>query len=131
MPDGTVGYGAAFGMQATWHISPFTRIDPWVGVGTGFRGYWVDLPHDHQSLYGYDLLRLRSGADYKLGPSTSIGPMIGATLTVFDTRRDSFGDTHVATKDPEMTAFVFAGIQGRFSLGGERVRETSRSVARR
>jgi hypothetical protein len=131
MPDGTVGYGAAFGVQAQWHASPFTRIDPWIGLGTGFRGYWVDLPQNHESLRGFDIVRLRLGADYKLGPSTGIGPIVGATLTMFDTHRLALTDDVVSTKDPEITAFFFAGIQGRFEIGGDRVRESSRSVARR
>ena len=131
MPDGTVGYGAAFGVQAQFHLSPFTRVDPWIGLGTGWRGYWVDLPDGHESLHGYDLVRLRIGADYKLGPSTSVGPMLGATLTMFGTHRDPVTNDVGSTKDPEVTAFVFAGIQGRFSIGGERVRASGREVASR
>jgi len=131
MPDGTVGYGAAFGVQAQFHLSPFTRIDPWIGLGTGWRGYWVDLPDGHESLHGYDLVRLRVGADYKLGPSTSVGPMLGATLTMFGTHRDAVTNDVDSTKNPEVTAFVFAGIQGRFSIGGERVRASGRTIASR
>ena len=132
MPDGTVGYGAAFGVNAQWHFMPFSRIDPWVGLGTGFRGYWVDLPNaGHHALHGFDVVRLRVGADYKLGPSTSVGPMLGATLTTFATQRDLATDDTVSTKNPELTAFVFAGIQGRFAIGGERVSASPRTVASR
>jgi hypothetical protein len=132
MPDGTVGYGAAFGVNAQWHFMPFSRIDPWVGLGTGFRGYWVDLPNaGHHALHGFDLVRLRVGADYKLGPSTSVGPMLGATLTTFATERDLATDDTLSTNDPELTAFVFAGIQGRFAIGGERVTAAPKTVASR
>jgi hypothetical protein len=130
-PDGTVGYGAAFGMQVQWHLAPFSRIDPWLGLGTGWRGYWLDLPEGHESLHGYDVLRLRLGADYKLGPSTSVGPMLGATLTLFDTRRDAVTEETRSTRDPEVTAFLFAGIQGRFAIGGDRVSESTRRLAKR
>jgi hypothetical protein len=131
MPDGTVGYGAAFGVQATWFAAPYSQINPWIGLGTGWRGYWVDLPKGHESLHGYDLVRLRLGADYRLGPSTSFGPMLGATLTLFGTHRDAETNDVRSTKDPELTAFLFAGFQGRFEIGGQRVRETGRRVARR
>jgi hypothetical protein len=131
MPDGTVGYGAAFGVQAVWFGSPYSKLGPWVGVGTGWRGYWVDLPRGHESLHGYDLVRLRIGADYRLGPSTSFGPMLGATLTLFDSHRDAETNDVRSTEDPEVTAFLFAGFQGRFEVGGQRVHEPARTVARR
>ncbi|HEX6277592.1 MAG TPA: hypothetical protein VFZ53_31330 [Polyangiaceae bacterium] len=131
MPDGTVGYGAAFGVQAMWFAAPYSQINPWLGLGTGFRGYWVDLPKGHESLHGYDLVRLRLGADYRLGPSTSVGPMLGATLTLFDTHRDAETNDVRSTKDPEVTAFLFAGFQGRFEIGGQRVREPGSRIARR
>jgi hypothetical protein len=133
MPDGTVGYGAAFGAQAQWHLSPFSQIDPWIGLGSGWRGYWVDLPDTgHESLHGFDIMRLRVGVDYKLGPSTSIGPMLGTTLTLFESHRAADDSSRrVETKDPELCAFLFAGVQGRFEIGGRRVEESRAAIARR
>jgi hypothetical protein len=131
-PDGTVAYGAAFGMQTQWHALPFSQIDPWIGLGGGWRGYWLDVGNaGHQSLYGFDIVRLRIGADYKLGPSTSVGPMLGATMTLFDSVRTLEAESAESTKNPQVSTFVFAGFQGRFEIGGERVAPTGRTVASR
>ena len=131
-PDGTVAYGAGFGMQVQYHVLPFSQIDPWIGLGGGWRGYWLDVGNaGHESLYGFDIVRLRIGADYKLGPSTSIGPMLGATMTVFDSVRTLESASNESTKNPEISTFVFAGFQGRFEIGGQRVAPSGRTVASR
>jgi hypothetical protein len=131
-PDGTVAYGAAFGMQVQWHALPYSQIDPWIGLGGGWRGYWLDAGDaGHESLYGFDIVRLRIGADYKLGPSTSVGPMLGATMTVFDSVRTLDAESTESTKNPAVSTFVFAGFQGRFEIGGERVARSGRTVASR
>src|SRR5580704_4818757 len=36
-------YSAAAGVQADWHILPGgSTLDPWVSLGSGWRGYWGD-----------------------------------------------------------------------------------------
>ena len=132
VPDGTVNYSAAMGVQATWHFRPFARIDPWASVGTGARGHWVNLPNAQGSdMYGVDVLRLRVGADYKLGPSTSIGPMLGASFATLLAVDDSPTSSLHEIDSPGMSTFVFAGVQGRFEIGGKRVAADGVNVASR
>jgi hypothetical protein len=132
VPDGTVNYSAATGVQATWHFLPFSRIDPWVSAGTGARGYWVDAPKSQGSgMYGVDVLRLRVGADYKLGPSTSIGPMLGASFATLLAVDDSSTSEPREIDSPGLSTFVFAGVQGRFEIGGKRVGAGGVNVASR
>lgn len=127
----STAYGAAFGAQANWHFMPYSRIDPWIGLGAGGRAYWID-PSDGpaEALYGVDIARLRVGADYRLGPSTSIGPMLGATLTSF-VAHQSVRDEPEEIDQAGLSTVVFAGLQGRFDLGGERVPAGRTSVASR
>jgi hypothetical protein len=131
MPDDTTTYGAAFGVQANWHFLPFSRLDPWIGVGTGGRAYFID-PSDGPAvaLYGVDMLRVRVGADYRLGPSTSVGPMLGVTATSFIAHQTAGSDAEDIDR-PGFSSVIFAGMQGRFEIGGERVTATGRRVASR
>jgi hypothetical protein len=132
VPDGTVNYSAAMGVQANWHFMPFSRIDPWIGVGTGGRGYWVDAPKSQGSgMYGLDVLRLRAGADYKLGPSTSVGPMVGASFATLLAVDDSSTSGARDIDSPGLSTFVYAGVQGRFEIGGKRVGASGVNVASR
>lgn len=131
MPADSTAYGAAFGAQLNWHFLPYSRIDPWIGLGTGGRAYWIDSsegPAD--TLYGVDIARLRIGADYRLGPSTRIGPMLGATMTSF-VAHQSVSDEPDAFDSAGLSTVIFAGLQGRFDIGGERVTEGRVDVAAR
>jgi len=82
-------------------------------------------------MYGLDILRVRVGADYKLGPSTSIGPMVGASLSTLLTVDDSSTSSPKDIESPGLSTFVFAGVQGRFEIGGKRVRAGGKEVASR
>jgi hypothetical protein len=131
LPDGSTAYGAAFGAQVNWHFMPFSRLDPWIALGSGGRAYWIDSSHGPaQALYGVDIARVRVGVDYRLGPSTRIGPMLGATMTSFVTQ-DTAGSDPVDIDKPGLSTFVFAGMQGRFDIGGARVTAERPRVASR
>ena len=130
--DDTEVYGTAFGAQMNWHFMPFSKIDPWIGVGTGLRAHWVDRERaSTEAYFGVDIVRLRVGADYQLGPSTRVGPMIGATLATFDAHRSATNGDIAEIEDPVISTFVFAGFQGRFEIGGQRVTEKQLRTARR
>jgi hypothetical protein len=132
VPDHTEIYATALGVQANWHFLPFSRIDPWVSLGTGFRAYWIDREETRtEALFGFDVARVRFGADYQLGPSTRIGPMIGANLVTFGSRLNPETDETERIDDPRFTTFVFAGFQGRFEIGGKRVTQNQTLTARR
>lgn len=132
VPDDATPYSGSFGVQAEYHLLPYSRIDPWVGVGTGLRGYVVDRADPGtEVLLGYDIARLRIGADYKLTPSVAIGPVIGATLTRFGGYDSSESQGLQDIEERGFSTFAFAGIQGRFDLGGQRVEERGREVASR
>jgi hypothetical protein len=132
VPDHTEIYGTAFGVQANWHFMPFSRVDPWASLGVGFRAYWIDREETRtEALFGFDVARVRIGADYQLGPSTRVGPMIGATLATFSARLNPTTDELEGIDDPHFTSFVFAGLQGRFEIGGKRVTQKQTLTARR
>jgi hypothetical protein len=132
LPDGTHSYTGAFGVQAQYHFRPFAKFDPWVGLGTGFRSYWVDRPDTgNETLQGWEIVRLRVGVDYRLGPSMSMGPMLGASLSRFTLTEGPDASRSEEIDDAGLSGFVFAGFQGRFEIGGERVRETRTRVASR
>jgi opacity protein-like surface antigen len=131
LPDDSTAYGAAFGAQANWHLMPFSKLDPWIGVGSGARAYWIDSSEGPAlSLYGVDIARLRIGADYRLGASTSIGPMLGATMTTFVTQQTA-GSDPANIDAPGLSTAIFAGTQGRFDIGGARIPAEPRTLAAR
>jgi hypothetical protein len=131
-PDGTHSYTAAAGVQGQYHFRPYSRLDPWIGLGTGFRSYFVDRPDEpHQRIHGWEIARLRVGLDYRLGPSTALGPMLGASLSTFTVTERPNSDVVEEIEDPGPSGFVFAGFQGRFDIGGQRVERAPRRVASR
>lgn len=107
--------GAA-GLQGQFHLLPAERIDPWVSLGAGWRGYWGRAGGNDYGLQGIDIVRLQAGVDYRLTSQFAVGPVAGITLTEFLSKKpigaSDYGDTH----DRKLDTFVFAGIGGRFDL---------------
>jgi len=113
--------GATAGVQAAWHVRPERSIDPWLSLGTGWRGFWLNPSSGAvTSLHGLDLARLQIGVDYRLSKDVSIAPAIGGSISMFlsqDTPMTS-GSTTIGDKQVNFTGF--AGLSGRFDLGGTR-----------
>jgi hypothetical protein len=113
-------YSAAAGIQADWHFLPSGHeLDPWVSLGTGWRGYWINQTAGNTSAQGMELAKLQVGLDYRLDRTVSISPVIGADLSTFFTQStpDSSGFHDVPS--PEVNTFVFAGVMGRFDIATE------------
>jgi hypothetical protein len=104
-----------------YHLDPQVRVDPWLELGTGYRVLWEPLPGaDTVVTHGLQLGRARIGLDLR-GESVAIAPFIGADLTTF-LWQDLGSNEAIAS--PRLSTFVFAGIQGRLDVGGEKVGTT-------
>jgi hypothetical protein len=59
--------GASAGIQAAAHLRPDRSVDPWVSLGTGWRGLWLSPQSGkNTSLQGLELARLQLGVDYRV-----------------------------------------------------------------
>jgi hypothetical protein len=115
--------GARAGFTATYHAAPFSRVDPFVRIGFGYRALWQRNPGGMADVFthGGELASLGLGLDFRASRSVSLGPMIGGDLDMF-LYQSSNGRT-AAIASPRLSTFVFAGLQGRFDIGGDRVTE--------
>lgn len=110
-------YSTTAGFQVDYHFLPGGHeIDPWLSLGTGWRGYWENPNAGVTSLHGWEIARLQVGADYRWQRGVAVSPVIGADLTTFFTEKTptTGGFTNVAS--PGVNTFVFAGVQGRFDI---------------
>ncbi|HZZ83970.1 MAG TPA: hypothetical protein VFE30_05495 [Anaeromyxobacteraceae bacterium] len=107
---------AAAGLQGQFHLLPAAQLDPWVGLGAGWRGYWSRINGNDYGLQGLDLVRLQAGVDYRLTRQLSVGPVAGITLTGFLSHEPIGASGYSDTHDRKVDTFVFAGIGGRFDL---------------
>jgi outer membrane protein W len=119
--DGTNVLGATAGVQAAWHFRPDRSIDPWVKLGTGWSGLWLDPSNAKTtSLQGFELARLQVGADYRITKDVAIAPVIGGSLTMFVSQDSPMTTDYDEIHDKKVNLAGFAGIAGRFDLGGNR-----------
>jgi hypothetical protein len=115
-------------IDLTYHIVPFSKYDPFVRAGTGYRLLWNNA--DRTTLYhGFDLVRLAVGLDLKSSSDLAIAPVVGADLSTFLWQRVGSG-TNSAIADPRVATYVWAGIQGRFDVGGHEQRSNMMTTAR-
>jgi hypothetical protein len=113
--------GATAGIQATWHVRPDRSVDPWVSLGTGWRGLWLDPPTGKgTTMQGFELARLQIGADYRVSRDIAIAPVIGGSLSMFVSEDSAMTTSYEELTDKQVNFTGFAGLTGRFDLGGRR-----------
>jgi hypothetical protein len=126
-PGGTTYRGATAGVEAALHASPHQRLDPWLSFGAGYRMHWempqaAEATNDGVLVHGFQLAKAKVGLDVRVSDSVAIAPTVGADLNMF-LWRDPEGRVATQTIDtPRLNTFVFAGVQGRFDVGGVRTR---------
>lgn len=118
---GTGVLGATAGIQAAWHVRPDRSVDPWVTLGGGWKGLWLD-PNTGKttSLQGLELARLQIGADYRMSRDVAIAPVIGASMSMFISQDSAMTANLTELNDKRINFTGFAGLSGRFDVGGRR-----------
>ncbi len=109
--------GFTAGVAAAYHFSPYTRMDPWVQLATGYRFLWETQAEPQPSLlsHGFELAKLTVGVDFRVNKDIALAPVIGADLTL-PLWQSVGGASSVAISDPRVSTFVFAGLQARFDV---------------
>ena len=123
------GRGAAAGLSATYHAVAFQSAGAYLSFGSGYRMLWI-VPdgEENRVLHGLDVARVTAGIELRVSPRVALGPVVGADLDVLlwdDPGSISFAEP---LEDPRALTFLFAGVDGRFDLGGRLV---ARDGARR
>jgi hypothetical protein len=111
-------YSAAAGVQADWHFLPAGReLDPWISLGTGWRGYWIhtDSAGD-TSLQGLEIAKLQVGLDYRVDRAVSLGPVVGVDMSTFLSQSTPASNGFSNISSPNVNTFLFAGLMGRFDV---------------
>jgi hypothetical protein len=113
-----------------YHFAPMRQVDPWIEGGAGYRVFWED-PDVGATLttHGFQLARVRAGLDLRADEYVAIGPIIGADATLF--LFQDVPNLGTSISDPRLSTFVYAGLQGRFDVGGKTVSPGSPTVAGR
>jgi hypothetical protein len=118
LADGNQAYGATAGVQAAWHTRPSRSVDPWIGVGAGWRGLWLTEHGQSQvTAFGVELARLQLGVDYRITPALAVTPVVGASTSVFIEQHTGAMDSFSAVHDNRLNLYVFGGVLGRFDIG--------------
>jgi hypothetical protein len=111
-------HAATAGLQAIWHARESRSLDPWISVGTGWRGLWLS-PKDaaSSSAYGAELVRVQLGVDYRISSRVAVTPVIGASASVFVVEGGPMTDLS-SIRDKALNLYGFTGLLGRFDIGG-------------
>jgi hypothetical protein len=110
-------YSALSGFRADWHFLPaWHEIDPWVSLGAGWRGYWIEHSEGATSLHGFDFAKLQAGFDYRAERRAALGPVVGLDLSRFVWQAGPDADGYESTSHPHVNTFVFVGVMGRLDI---------------
>jgi opacity protein-like surface antigen len=121
LPAGTMVRGGSADLQGTFHMAPYDRVDPWITVGGGYRAVWeVPLGSAPTIMtHGFELGKLQLGLDLRASESVAVSPTIGAGVDMF-VWQNTEGAEAANLRGRGVSGFLFAGLAGRFDLGGAR-----------
>jgi hypothetical protein len=114
----------AIGVQAQLHMQPRRSIDPWFGLGIGYRVFSFTAAGQPTSVHqAIELPRLTIGVDYRASYMFSVGPYVSADVALFmnESRPGQPTDTRTT-----LASFLGAGLAGRFDLFGTEPRPRPR-----
>ena len=111
-------WSATAGVQGSVHLLPDGEWDPWISLGSGWRGHWIDKSGSTDSRHGWDIARLTAGVDYRVSPEFAVSPYVGAGVTTFLTQELAGQQSFSNVQSPNANVWLFAGLQGRFDLFG-------------
>jgi outer membrane protein W len=116
----------ALGAQGQLHLRPRRSIDPWLGIGVGYRTFSFTPQGQSASTHqAIELPRVLLGVDYRVSHLFSVGPFLGAGLSLF------LGEPRADQPDSSSTkvaSFISLGVSARFDLLGEEdVRKSERA----
>ncbi len=109
---------ATAGIQGNYHFLPGENVDPWIGLGAGWRGYFTNRPEGRDIQHGLDVARLQVGVDFPVVAGVTISPFVGATATVFLAQERAQESSFSNIQSPQANVFFNAGVMGRFDLLG-------------
>ncbi len=120
--DTTSVRGAGFGMSGVYHVMPYERLDPWVSLGSGYRMLWVapEGASDDVMYHGLEIAKLQVGLDVRATKDIAVGPVLAGGLDYFTWQNSDLDRNFHMIPDRRVSTFVFAGVQGRFDVGGHR-----------
>lgn len=120
-PDGTNARSANGGIQGDYHFRPSYAIDPWISLGTGWRGFWLSGSRiETTSVQGLELVKFNVGLDFRITRDFALAPMLGSDVTLFLTKEGPRTNGFSNISDPPVNFFLFFGLQMRLNVGGSR-----------
>lgn len=127
---GTDVRGLTTTLLGTVHFSPYDTLDPFVQIGAGYRMLWTLPPGKNNDVltHGFQLAKLNLGLDVRVSKDVAIGPMVGADLNLFLWTNPEGPSGNRKIQDTSISTYIYAGLQGRFDIGGTReakIREIS------
>jgi hypothetical protein len=131
VPRGNTAWSSTAGIQGAFHFTPHEPLDPFISIGSGWRGLWVNTDFGTDSSHGMDLARAQVGVDFRVSPMVSIAPVFGATMSMFFTHEPIGGNNFSNVSSPELSTFLFGGLMGRFDVGQEQAKPVTPAVAKR
>ncbi len=117
--------GGAMTLQGTFHFRPYDRVDPYFSYGAGYRLLWINPNGENNDAFthGFQLGRLAFGIDFRVSNDVALGPVVGADVNLFLWEKLEAESGNNRFDDPRPSTFLFAGLSGRFDVGGDRVVE--------
>jgi hypothetical protein len=108
-------------ITTTYHFMPYSRTDPWLQFGLGYRAIWENYQGAGADVMsdGFQILKVAVGMDLRLNSSTAVAPFFGVDVNTILTETPENGPAR-ELGDPRVNTLLTLGVKGRFDLLGTR-----------
>jgi hypothetical protein len=117
------------GIQFQYHLSPRTRLDPWIGAGWGIEWSSVHMSNGTSvltdfdlSAWGIELFQVQTGFDFALLDRLALGPFLSLSFNSYEHVETSCSgegcaifQADISDRNPSVHLWLFVGVRGRYT----------------
>ena len=112
--------GFAGNLGVTYHVMPYSHGDGLFRIGSGYRLLCSVSPVicvPTTLTQGFEVAKATIGYDVRVSPEVALAPLVGGRHSTCSCGKGAGGVTN-SLSSAQVGTFIFAGIQGRFDMGG-------------
>jgi hypothetical protein len=112
------------GVNLAYHVSPFKKVDPWVGLGVGYEIFKLSASQElggqtfksSTTATGLEFAALQGGVDFKVNKHFAVGPFVTFTVGQYTSAGFSDGEDSISQdiEEKAIHSWLMGGLKAQY-----------------